>query len=86
MIKYFKHIENRILYNLQKLSLLVGEIMDKKRTKEVVEFIISFLIEQTGNDFFDKWKERKKVEKVLKDDSENIKRVFLQLVILIYII
>ena len=59
MIKYFKHIENRILYNLQKLSLLVGEIMDKKRTKEVVEFIISFLIEQTGNDFFDKWKERK---------------------------
>ena len=45
-----------------------------------------FLIEQTGNDFFDKWKERKKVEKVLKDDSENIKRVFLQLVILIYII
>lgn len=50
--------------------------MDKKRTKEVVEFIISFLIEQTGNDFFDKWKERKKVEKVLKDDSENIKRVF----------
>lgn len=63
MIKYFKHIENRILYNLQKLSLLVGEIMDKKRTKEVVEFIISFLIEQTGNDFFDKWKERKKLRR-----------------------
>ena len=69
MIKYFKHIENRILYNLQKLSLLVGEIMDKKRTKEVVEFIISFLIEQTGNVFFDKWKERKKVVKVLKDEK-----------------
>lgn len=50
--------------------------MTIKDTKEVVEFIASFLLDRTGNEIFDKAKEKKRIKKVLKKDGENIKRIF----------
>lgn len=44
--------------------------------KEVIEFIVSFLIDKTGNEIFDKLKEKKKIEKLLNEDKKNIKKIF----------
>lgn len=49
---------------------------NKKRMNTVVEFIVAFLIDRTGNEFFDKWYERRKIKRILSEDSRNIKRIF----------
>lgn len=53
-----------------------GIYMDRKKMKELVGFIVSFLIDRTGNEIFDKRKERRKIVKILKEDIENIKQIF----------
>jgi len=45
-------------------------------TKEIIEFIASFLIDITGNEIFEKWKVKRKISKILKKDNENIKIYF----------
>lgn len=50
--------------------------MYEKNIKEVIEFIVSFLIDKTGNEIFDKLKEKKKIEKLLSEDKKNIKKIF----------
>lgn len=47
-----------------------------ERTKEVIEFIASFLVDITGNEIFEKWKAKRKISKILKEDNKNIKRIF----------
>lgn len=50
--------------------------MMDKRFKEVVDFVAAFLVETTENEIFVKWKEKRKISRILKDDSKNIKRIF----------
>lgn len=50
--------------------------MEGKAFKEVVKFIISFLVDRTGNDAFDKFAEKRKIIEVLKQDKKNIKQIF----------
>ena len=47
-----------------------------KRTKEVIQFIAAFLVDTTGNEIFEKWKEKRKISQILKEDNKNIKRIF----------
>lgn len=49
--------------------------MDKK-IGEVIEFIASFLVDTTGNEIFEKWKAKRKISKMLKEDKKNIERIF----------
>lgn len=46
------------------------------RTKELIEFIASFLVDATGNEIFEKWKSKRKISNILKEDNKNIKRIF----------
>lgn len=46
------------------------------RTKEVIEFIASFLVDATGNEIFEKWKVKRKIFKILEEDKKNIRRIF----------
>lgn len=46
------------------------------RTKEVIEFIAAFLVDMTGNEIFEKWKAKRRISKILKEDNKNIKRIF----------
>lgn len=50
--------------------------MNKSQMKDIAEFIVSFLIDRTGNELFDSWRERKKVDKILQKDSKKIEEVF----------
>lgn len=50
--------------------------MTEYSVKEIVEFVASFLVDRTGNDIFDKWREKRKIERILKEDRKNIKRIF----------
>lgn len=50
-------------------------MMDEKM-KEVIGFIAGFLVDMTGNELFEKWKSKRKISKILKQDSINIKRIF----------
>lgn len=50
--------------------------MKNKALGEVVEFILSFLIDRTGNEVFEKLKEKRKIIKLLKEDRKNIKQIF----------
>lgn len=50
--------------------------MTGEQVKTVVEFIVAFLIERTGNDTFDEWKEKRKIKNVLEGDRKNIKKSF----------
>lgn len=50
--------------------------MNKDSVDEIVDIIVTFLIDRTGNEIFDKWKERRKIRGILKEDSKNIKRIF----------
>lgn len=47
-----------------------------ERTKEVIKFIASFLVDTTGNEIFEKLKSKRKISKILKEDNKNIKRIF----------
>lgn len=47
-----------------------------ERTKEVIEFIAAFLVDMTGNEIFEKWKAKRNISKILKEDRKNIKRIF----------
>lgn len=47
-----------------------------KKTKEVIDFIIAFLFETTGNEVFENWKAKIKISKILKEDNKNIERIF----------
>lgn len=40
------------------------------RTKEVIEFIASFLVDATGNEIFEKWKAKRKIFKILEEDKK----------------
>lgn len=44
--------------------------------KELIQIIIGFILERTGNQSLDNWKERQKIKKVLKRDRKNIKNIF----------
>lgn len=48
----------------------------KEKTKEIIEFIASFLVDTTGNEIFETWKAKRRISKVLKEDSKNIERIF----------
>lgn len=50
--------------------------MGKIDKKEIAEFIASFLLDKTGNEFFDKWKAKRKISKILNEDNKNIERIF----------
>lgn len=50
--------------------------MNEKRIKNITKFISAFLIERTGNDTFDEWYEKRKISKILKEDSKNIEKYF----------
>lgn len=50
--------------------------MDESRLKDVISFIVSFLVDRTGNDAFDGWRERYKIRSLLKKDCKNIKNIF----------
>lgn len=50
--------------------------MIDKRFKDVIEFIAAFLVDATGNEIFENWKEKRKIAKILKEDNKNIKRIF----------
>ncbi len=39
--------------------------MDESRLKDVISFIVSFLVDRTGNDAFDGWRERYKIKSLL---------------------
>lgn len=47
-----------------------------EKTKEIIEFIAAFLVDTTGNEIFEKWKSKRKISKVLKEDRKNIERIF----------
>lgn len=53
--------------------------MSYKAVKGVAKFIVSFLVERTGNDAFNRYAERKKIIRVLKQDQKNIKEIFCDL-------
>lgn len=48
----------------------------KEKTKEIIEFIAAFLVDTTGNEIFEKWKSKRKISKILKEDNDNIERIF----------
>lgn len=48
----------------------------EEKIKEVVIFIASFLVDKTGNEIFEKWKAKRKISKILKEDRKNIERIF----------
>lgn len=50
--------------------------MGKIDKKEIAECIASFLLDRTGNEFFDKWKAKRKISKILNEDNKNIERIF----------
>lgn len=52
-----------------------GKKMNEK-TKEIIELIAAFLVDTTGNEIFEKWKTKRKISKVLKEDRKNIERIF----------
>ncbi len=41
-----------------------------------IEFIVNFLIGKTGDYIYNKWKYRRKIKRVLKNDIKNINRIF----------
>ncbi len=47
-----------------------------EKTKEIIEFIAAFLVDTTGNEIFEKWKAKRKISKILKEDNKNIERIF----------
>lgn len=47
-----------------------------EKTKEIIELIAAFLVDTTGNEIFEKWKTKRKISKVLKEDRKNIERIF----------
>lgn len=63
---------------LDVLGCLLREIYkgEKKMTDKIVDTIAGFLVDRTGNEIFDKWKEKRKIKKILKEDCKNIKRIF----------
>lgn len=46
------------------------------KTQDIVNVLVSFLIDRTGNDVFDRLRERRKLEKIIKKDRENIRSIF----------
>ena len=50
--------------------------METEKMKKLVDFIASFLIEITGNEIFDRWQQKRKIEKILKKDINIIKNTF----------
>lgn len=50
--------------------------MMNEKMKEVIGFIAGFLVDMTGNELFEKWKSKRKISKILEQDSRNIKKVF----------
>lgn len=46
------------------------------KTKEIIDFIASVLIDTTGNEFIQKWKVKREISKILKNDRRNIKIYF----------
>lgn len=51
--------------------------MDKKKMKEeVISYIVSFLVDKTGNNIFDSFRERLRIKNLLKKDGQNIERIF----------
>lgn len=50
--------------------------MNKSQMKDIAEFIVSFLIDRTGNELFDSLRERRKIDKILQKDSKKIEEVF----------
>ena len=50
--------------------------MNTQQMVEIRDFIISFLIDRTGNELFDNWKEKRKIDKILIEDRKKIEEVF----------
>lgn len=46
-----------------------------EKTKEIIELIAAFLVDTTGNEIFEKWKVKRKISKILKEDCKNIERI-----------
>lgn len=45
-------------------------------SKELIQIIIGFVLERTGNQGLDIWKEKRKIKRILKKDRKNIKSIF----------
>lgn len=59
------------------IDLLGDERMIEKSIAEAINCIAAFLVDRSGNEIFDKWKEKRKIKKILKNDKKNIERIFL---------
>lgn len=55
---------------------VIGKLEMNEKTKKVIDFIASLLVDVTGNEIFEKLKAKRKISKILKEDQKNINRIF----------